>query len=124
MCSCDEKNLVNISKVSSNECTEDIDCDDNLALFLSIAAFIINEDTHKYKIFVTDVDQHWVNQGMWCPAGSLNFCLTEDYWQGEHKCLTSRIVPSHLASIDELVEICKNEENRQLIEKFYFSLLN
>lgn len=78
-----------------------INCGTNEELFLSIAALRDDSDIHQW--FVTDVDQHWVNLGLYMPKGSFEICLIDDkymYQDGLH--LTSA-VPSHKATVEELI---------------------
>lgn len=121
--SCDENGYVNILKSDGIENSETIDCGSNRALFLSIASLIFSK-TDKFKIFVSDTNQWWINQGLTMPKGSLEFSLTDDRYHGEPRMFTSVITPAHLASVSELIEICKDEDKCNFINKMFDRILD
>jgi len=80
-----------------------IDCGENEQLFLAIAA--LNDDNDYMQWFITEVDQSWVNQGVYCPRGSFILCTIEHYCLDK---FSSSVVPAHKATVKELVEHFKN----------------
>ncbi len=82
-----------------------IDCGENEELFKAVAA--IRDDSDYMQYFITEVDRHWVNQGLYSPKGSLELCLVEDYWvglKGIEKSTQGRIYPAHKATPEELIK--------------------
>ena len=84
-----------------------IDCGDNEELFLAIAA--IRDDTDKHQWFVLDTRLGSINYpDSLIPKGSLMKCLG-DNWNidlledGTPSPLSSRNIPAHKASLEELV---------------------
>jgi|GEM_PF-2183780 len=79
-----------------------INCGDNTALFLAIAA--LNDENDYMQWFVTEVDQQWINQGTWAKKGSLFICLEKHlYPEGKNKDFCSTVVPCHKATVEELI---------------------
>ena len=82
-----------------------IDCGDNEELFLAIAA--LRDDNDYMQWFVTEVNQSWVNIGIYSPKGSFELCLQENRynkeWVGKEE-FCSCVVPAHKATIEELIE--------------------
>ena len=79
-----------------------INCGDNEALFLAIAA--LNDETDYMQWFVTEVDQQWINQGTFAKKGSLFICLAKHlYPECKSKEFCSTVVPCHKATIAELI---------------------
>ena len=75
-----------------------VDCGVNEDLFLAIAA--LRDDSDYMQYFVTEEEQHWVNQGLSTPKGSFELCLTKER-------LGDR-TPAHKATVSELIEHFKN----------------
>lgn len=82
--------------------SDQIDCGENIELFKAIAA--LRNDSDYMQWFVTDADQAWVNQGMYAPKGSFELCLTKDRYNGQDERLSSRVIPAHKATVEELIE--------------------
>ena len=79
-----------------------INCGDNEALFLAIAA--LNNESDYMQWFVTEVDQQWINQGTWAKKGSLFICLVKNlYPDGKRKAFCNTVVPCHKATVEELI---------------------
>lgn len=91
-----------------------IDCGKSETLFLGVAS--ITDEHDKFQFFTTLVDQHWVNQGMYCPKGSLEFCMVTDRYFGECPDFCNSIVPARKSTIDELIKEFKDKEEDT---KFY-----
>jgi len=68
--------------------------EENEELFLAIAA--LRNDSDYMQYFVTEVEQHWVNQQIYIPKGSFELCLINKRIEGG--------VPAHKASVEELIE--------------------
>ena len=85
-----------------SENPKSVDCCTNEELFLAIAALRDDSDINQW--FVTDVDQHWVNQGMYMPKGSFEACLVDDRYMGQNKEFCSSVVPAHKATVEELIK--------------------
>lgn len=73
------------------------DCGVNEELFLALAAQNINIESNKYKWFVTDAEQQWVNLHSYIPKGT----LYQMYENINDKIMTGW--PSHRASNDEII---------------------
>ena len=89
-----------------------IDCDEYtsnkeeaVALFLELAK--MRSDTDKNQWFITEEDQAWANQGIYCPKGSFYKCLIEDRYMGQDRQFTNNIAPAHKATPIELAEAVK-----------------
>lgn len=82
-----------------------VDCGKNEELFLAIAA--LNDKNDYMQWFVTEADQSWVNQGVYCPRGSFTLCTIEhrypEEWRGNEEFYSS-VIPAHKASVEELIE--------------------
>ena len=85
-----------------------VDCGKSETLFLAIAA--ITDEHDKFQFFTTLADQQWVNQGVYCPKGSLEFCLVKDRFMGEHPLFSSMIPPTVKASVEDLIKNFKDKE--------------
>ena len=85
-----------------------IDCGISETLFLAIAA--ITDEHDKFQFFTTLSDQQWVNQGVYCPKGSLKFCMVKDRFFGENPLFTSMIPPSVKSSVEDLIKNFKDKE--------------
>jgi len=78
---------------------EDVyDCGVNEELFLALAAQNINIESNKYKWFVIDEEQHWVNLHSYIPKGTL-YQMYEDI-NDDDVCWVWK---SHKASNDEII---------------------
>lgn len=62
-----------------------VDCGENDDLFLAIAALRDDSDIHQW--FFTDVEQRWVNLGLYMPKGSFELCLTDDKYMHKTDCI-------------------------------------
>ena len=78
-----------------------VDCGENEELFLAIAALRSDSDIHQW--FVTDVDQHWVNLGLYMPKGSFELCLVDDKYMHQNGLHLNNSVPAHKATVEELI---------------------
>lgn len=85
-----------------------IDCGVSETLFLAIAA--ITDEHDKFQFFTSLADRQWVNQGVYCPKGSLEFCMVKDRFMGEHPLFTNMIPPAVKSSVEDLVKNFKDEE--------------
>lgn len=74
------------------------DCGVNEELFLALAAQNINIESNKYKWFVTESEQQWVNLHSYIPKGTL-YQMYED--------INDKLIigwPSHRASNEEIMD--------------------
>jgi hypothetical protein len=78
------------------------DCNMNEDLFLALAAQNINIESNKYKWFVTESEQQWVNLHSYIPKGT----LYQMYENINDKLVTGW--PSHRASNDEIIKYFSN----------------
>lgn len=83
-------------------------CSDDEELFLLTAA--MSDSTDKNQLFVTEVDQSWVNQGMYIPKGSFEICLVDDRYIGQNKEFCSSVVPARKATFQEICKYCQNKK--------------
>lgn len=83
-----------------------IDCGDSETLFLAVSSMTDEHD--KFQFFTTLSEQHWVNQGVYCPKGSLEFCMVTDRYFGKHPIFDSTVVPARKTSVEELLETFKD----------------
>lgn len=90
----------------NDDCDMGYDCGHNVELFKSLVLY--SEKTDKNQWFVSDVEQHWVNQGMYAPKGTFNKSLVDKFPLSNNE--------YHKATIDEIVEYFKKEEQRKIIE--------
>ena len=74
------------------------DCGVNEELFLALAAQNINVESNKYKWFVIDEEQQWVNLHSYIPKGTL-YQMYEDINDNLYAGW-----PSHRASNDEIMD--------------------
>ena len=79
-----------------------IDCGTNEELFLAIAALRDDSDIHQW--FVTDVDQHWVNLGLYMPKRSFELCLTDAKYMHQDSLHSRSSVTTHKATVEELIK--------------------
>lgn len=80
-----------------------IDCGTNEELFLAIAA--LRDDSDKDQWFVTENERHWVNQGVYMPAGTFILSLVENYMCADDKV--------HKATVEELIKHFNHEQDTQ-----------
>lgn len=78
-----------------------IDCGENEDLFLAIAALRDDSDINQW--FVTDIDQHWVNLGLYMPKGSFELCLADNKRMHQDVLHLTNSVPTHKATVEELI---------------------
>lgn len=93
---------------SLNNCDDLIDCGTNEDLFLALAA--LRDDTDKEQFFVTEVRLGSIN----CPdtiieKGALLKCCM-DKWKIPKNKFDSMGIPSHKATVEELIEHFKGKE--------------
>jgi hypothetical protein len=68
-----------------------VDCEVNEKLFKAIAALRSDSDYMQY--FVSEMDEHWVNQGIYISKGSFELCLIDKYpWKNAHKATTEELI--------------------------------
>lgn len=78
-----------------------IDCGTNEELFLAIAALRDDSDINQW--FVTDIDHHWVNLGLYMPKGSFELCLADNKHMHQDVLHLTNSVPTHKATVEELI---------------------
>ena len=98
---------INEESINNLICTF-VDCGVSETLFLAIAA--ITDEHDKFQFFTTLSDQQWVNQGVFCPKGSLEFCMVKDRFMGKHPLFTSMIPPTVKSSVEDLINNFKDKE--------------
>lgn len=77
---------------------EYFNCGHNKELFLGLAA--MRDDNDAYQLFASDVECHWINQGMWREKGDFELSLIPDY--NEHNKYSSSAPHAHKASVEEI----------------------
>jgi hypothetical protein len=98
---------INEESIKNLICTF-VDCGKSETLFLAIAAMTDEHD--KFQFFTTLANQSWVNQGMYSPKGSLEFCMVTDRYFGQNPLTCNSIVPAEKSTIDELIKEFKDKE--------------
>lgn len=96
-----EENIKNLGEMF-------IDCGKSETLFLAVSS--ITDEHDKFQFFTTLADQSWVNQGIYCPKGSLEFCMVTDRYFGQNPDFCNSIVPARKSTIDELNNEFKDKE--------------
>ena len=89
----------------------DYDVHDELT-FICLTA--LNHQNDIYQLFISDSDESWANLGLWRPKGSPSICLIED------NDIAVRNKTSHKATPNEIFNLLKNKDNRNIIHKFYY----
>ena len=79
-----------------------IDCGTNEELFLAIAA--LRDDSDYMQWFVTETNASWSDQGSYKPKGTFLLCTCKDRYNGQEIEFCNSIIPSHKASLEELIE--------------------
>lgn len=91
-----------------------IDCGTNESKFLALAA--LRDDTDKNQWFVLDTDWSSINHSQnIAPKGTFILCI-KDKWSidvledGSPNPISSRNIPAHKATVEELIEHFKNKK--------------
>jgi len=89
----------------TNGISMDVDCGENVFLFLALAA--MRDDTDKNQYFVHDEEIRWTNQGAYIPKGSLFKSLVDKYPLDPG----NTIPKFHRATADEIIAHFKQKES-------------
>lgn len=70
---------------------DDINCHTNEKLFKAVSA--LRDDSDYMQYFVSEIEERWVNQGIYKPRGSFELCLVDKYpWENAHKATLEELI--------------------------------